>query len=164
MTRKTNLDDAIDRVARSITAVEPAPDFSARVLARLELRAPARRPWVFATAAAAVVVALVGASVWLRTDARPEATSTIAAVTPRPDALAAAQATDAAPAQATTTTPRRHVSARPPEFKSSLQGLPPLEAVEAITQDSIQPTKLSIPQLKVDAIVMPPVDGDGSIR
>ena len=43
-------------------------------------------------------------------------------------------------------------------------GLPPIEPLEPITQESIQPTKLSIPQLTVKPIVMPAIDDDGSNR
>jgi hypothetical protein len=43
-------------------------------------------------------------------------------------------------------------------------GLPPIEPLEPITQESIQPTTLSIPQLTVKPIVMPAIDDDGSNR
>jgi len=160
-----DLDEAIDRVARVMTEAAPAPDFARRVHARIDAAAPPRKPWTTPTLAAAaiVVAALAAGIVWMRGHRNPTPTATEATRLAQPPAAVAAAAAARAPADAVAATPARKVTAAP-AFKSSVPELPPLDRLEAITQDSIQPTRLTIPPLTVEAIVVPPVDGDGSIR
>jgi len=152
VTAREPLNDAIDRVARSMTTADPAPELAARVLARLERRTPERQPWMVATAALAVAILAMFVVTVVREVRTPQSATTTLAST-QPALEAANDPPDSIDVQAAA-----------PAFESSVPALPPLDPPDAITQDSIQPTKLSIPQLTVEAIVMPPVDGDGSIR
>jgi len=164
-THRDPLDDRIDRVASRLTNTKPRADLRERVLARLD--EPPRRsigPWTWAAAAAAaIVVAGAVIAVW-PSHARPS-DATTARVQSAPTAPAATPAPDA---PATTTVaierPAAHTNASSAEraFVSSVPALDPIDPLESITQDSIQPAKLSITQLTVNAIVMPAVDDDGS--
>jgi hypothetical protein len=128
-------------------------------MARLEPRRPAYWPWLVAAAAgAAAVVALVTVRPWQ---------SGVPPATAPPSATAASvpEATTLSPTpMGTLETKRRATVAERVVFTPPQLALPPLDPIEPITRESIQPTMLSIPQLTVEPIVMPAVDDDGSIR
>lgn len=154
------VDDAIDRVARDMTSGAPSADFRRGVISRLESRQPTRFAWpTFAAGmAAAAVVALAGFVMWPRGD--HAAPSTITMTTPAPIFVPPASPL-ASPDVAFTPAAAPPGASSRPSFESAIRGLPPIERPDPITQESIQPERLSIPQLRIEAIVMPPVD-DGS--
>jgi hypothetical protein len=159
-THRDTLDDQIDRVASRLTKSELSADFRERVLARLDERQP--RSFGGWTLAAATAIVVIGVSMWPKPASTPQGdTAQIRSVASVPTAT---PTPEAAPA---TTVDRARVAqtdARPaaPTFVSSVPALDPIDPLESITQESIQPAKLSIAQLKVNAIVMPAVDDDGS--
>jgi len=164
-THRDTLDDQIDRVASRLTTSELSADFRDRVLARLDERQPrVFDGWTLA-AAAAIAIVVIGASVsmWPRHASTPQAvTAQVHSLAP---AITPVPTPDATPAPTPVDAQRPVAGANPaPAFVSSVPGLDPIDPLESITQDSIQPTKLSIAQLKVNAIVMPAVDDDGSNR
>jgi hypothetical protein len=163
-THRDTLDDQIDRVASRLTESKLSADFRERVLARLDQRQPRSfGGWTLAAAAAmAIVVIGAGVSMWPKPASTPQVVT--AQVRSTAPVLTATPTSEATPA---TTVDRARVAqtdARPaaPTFVSSVPALDPIDPLEVITQESIQPAKLSIAQLKVNAIVMPAVDDDGS--
>lgn len=158
---RSPIDDAIDRVAAEATTAEPSPEFRARVLARIgERRSLHVWPLVAAATAAAVIVAVV-ASRPRQHEAPP--VQTIASV-PSPERTAAPATPDVSAVGLAANVGRRPAIVSRAVTYSPPAGLPPIEPLEPITQESIQPTKLSIPQLTVKPIVMPAIDDDGSNR
>ena len=153
-------DDTLDRVAAEMTAGAPTGEFRARVLAGLEPPRPRIKIATFVGAAAAIgLVALTAAVLTERRLHRTEAQASRASA----PAWASAPQVEAQGDAKATSTDRPEVAEpgwAPPE--SSVKALPPLEPLEALSVDSIQPEKLSIPQLTVQAIVMPAVNDDGS--
>jgi hypothetical protein len=164
-THRDTLDDHIDHVASRLTRSELSADFRQRVLARLDERQPASfGRWTLAAAAAmAIVVIGAGISMWPKRASTPQAVTaqihSAPAATPTPEITPATTSVDRAHAVAQAT-----AKSAAPTFVSSVPALDPIDPLESITQESIQPTKLSIAQLKVNAIVMPAVDDDGSNR
>jgi hypothetical protein len=163
-THRDELDTQIDRVASGITASAPRAGLRGRVLARLDERPPrAIGAWTAAaTTAAAVVVIAISAALWPR-QAPP--TRVVTAEIPRlAPAPTAPESIASAPVATPSPVTRSAATSAEPAFVVSIVALPPIEHPEPITQESIQPERLSIPQLKkIDAIVIPPVD-DGSDR
>jgi hypothetical protein len=158
---RSAIDDAIDRVAAEATASEPSPEFRARVMARLgERRSPYAWPLVAVATAAAIIVAVVMSRP--RQHEGPPV-QTIASA-PSPGHVLAPATPDVATTDAAVTVARRPAVAMNTATYVPPAGLPAIEPLEPITQESIQPTKLSIPQLTVKPIVMPAVDDDGSNR
>lgn len=164
-THHDEFDDQIDRVASRLTKSEPPADLRERILARLDERQPrAFGGWTLAAAASiAIVVIDAGHSMWPRQASTPHAvTARVHSAAPAPTATPTPEATAA---MTRVDLPRPVAHSNPaPTFVSSVPALDPIDPLESITQDSIQPTKLSIAQLKVNTIVMPAVDDDGSNR
>jgi hypothetical protein len=163
-THRDTLDDQIDRVASRVTKGELSADFRERVLARLDERQPRSfGGWTLA-AAAAMAIVVIGAGVSMR----PKHASTPQVVTARVRSAAPVPIATPTPEATPATTVDRargvQTAAKPaaPTFVSSVPALDPIDPLESITLESIQPAKLSIAQLKVNAIVMPAVDDDGS--
>lgn len=164
------VDDAIDRVARDMTGGAPSAAFRGGVIARLESARPARRswPWVAAGVAAMAVIVIAVFAVWPQRPHSVQSTVTMTTarapivVAPAPAQTPANDAT-ASRAPSSSSSSQRRVPAASP-FEPTLAGLPPIERPDPITQESIQPERLTIPQLRIDAIVMPPVSDDGSGR
>jgi hypothetical protein len=165
-THRDTLDDHIDRVASQLTKSEPPAHLRDRILSRLDERQPrVVGGWTLAAAAAiAIVVIGTAISMWPHASTS-QAVSVTAQLHGAPPATAPAHTPDITPA--TTTIDLQHPVAHTnpaPTFVSSVPALDPIDPLDSITQESIQPTKLSIAQLKVNAIVMPAVDDDGSTR
>jgi hypothetical protein len=158
---RSAIDDAIDRVAAEATAGEPSPEFRARVMARLGERRPAYAWPLVAVATAAVVIVAVVTN--LPRQHEVPSLQTIASA-PSPEHAIAAAAPDLSAVDPAVTVVRRPALAVRAATYAPPAGLPPIEPLEPITQESIQPTTLSIPQLTVKPIVMPAVDDDGSNR
>lgn len=164
-TRHDTLDDQIDRVASRLTKSAPPADLRERILARLDERQPRGfGRWTLATAAVIAMVAIATAvSMWPRHASTPQTiTAQVHSAAPAPTAAPTPQVT---PAITPVDLPRPVAhSTEAPTFVSSVPALDPIDPLGSITQESIQPTKLSIAQLKMNAIVMPAVDDDGSNR
>ena len=159
---RSAIDVTLDRIAAEATSGEPSPEFRARVMARLgERRSSYAWPMVAAATAAAVMIVAVVTSRPRQHEGPP--VQTIASA-PSPEQAVAPAAPDVAPADSVVTVVRRPAIAMSTATYVPPAGLPPIEPLEPITQESIQPTKLSIPQLTVKPIVMPAVDDDGSNR
>jgi len=159
--QRSDVDDVIDRVAADATSAELSPDFHARVMARIEARRPAYAVWTLAAAVGgAVVLAIVIAHPWQRHSAPSQ--TTVAVTSPAIERVAASASTPLV--ESPLAEPRSRVVAHAPIFAPQVSALPAIEPIEPITRESIQPTRLSIPQLTVEPIVMPAVDDDGSIR
>lgn len=158
---RSAIDDAIDCVATEATAGEPSPEFRARVMARLsERRLSYAWPLVAVATAAVVIVAVVTTR-----PGEPEVTPRQAiASAPSPEHVVAPVASDVTTLEPAATVGRRPALATHAATYTPPEGLPLIEPLEPIIQESIQPTKLSIPQLTVKPIVMPAVDDDGSNR
>jgi hypothetical protein len=157
--QRSDVDDAIDRVAAEATRGEPSPGFRARVVARLDERRPSYA-WPLVAAAAAAIV-IVASLITIRAPQRTAPVQQRAAV-----ASPAVESGPTSPAPIDTATAASITTAHAELASFALPAitLPPLDAIEPITLESIQPTKLSIPQLTVEPIVMPALDDDGSIR
>ncbi len=163
---RTLVDDAIDRVAADATNGAPRPDLRARVMARIDEPRSRFAPWmlVAATAAAIALVALGTIRPW-HGNAPIESSPAVARTTPSTASPIVHEATTAAASTgAPTAAPTRTGTTQLAAVSVPSMALPPLEPVDPIVQESIQPTKLSIPQLTVEPIVMPAVDDGGSIR
>jgi hypothetical protein len=161
---RPDVDDVIDRVAADVTRGEPSPDFRARVMARIEARRPPYATWVFAaaTAAAIIAIAILIAHPWQRR-ASP-ITTTVAMASPAIEPVAPSSMPSPSTTEPVVRESRAKSAAPAAVFVAQAPALPPIDPIEPITRDSIQPTKLSIPQLTVEPLVMPAVDDDGSIR
>lgn len=158
---RSAIDDAIDRVAAEATAGEPSPEFRTRVMARLGGRRPSFAwPLVAVATAALVIVAVVTSRP--RQHERPSVPTVASA--PAPPHVVTPAAPDVATADSAVTVARRPAAAMSTVRYVPPAGLPPIEPIEPITRESIQPTKLSIPQLTVKPIVMPAADDGGSDR
>lgn len=158
---RSAIDDAMDRVAAEATAGEPSPEFRARVMARLgERRSSYAWPLVAIATAAVVIVAVVTSRQQVH-EGPPQ--QTIASA-PSPEHVVAPVGPDVTTLEPAATVGRRPALAAHAATYTPPEGLPLIEPLEPITQESIQPTKLSIPQLTVKPIVMPAVDDDGSNR
>jgi len=158
----TDVDEMIDRVATETTSGELSPEFRARVMARIEMRRSPYMTWTLAAAtAAAAIVALVIVHPRQREPTPSPATvaATNAAIEP---VVPSPQPTS--PVATRVVESRTKVVVDTPVFAPAVPALPPINPIEPITRDSIQPMKLSIPQLTLEPIVMPAVDDDGSIR
>ena len=161
--QRTELDDVIDRVAAETTSGEPSPEFHERVMARLEARRSPYMRWTVAAAtAAAAILAVVIVHSWQRQPAPSQAT--VVATRPAVEPVAASPTPSTSPVTTPVIESRARAVVRTPVFPQQLPALPPIDPMESITPESIQPTRLSIPQLTLEPIVMPAVDDDGSIR
>lgn len=159
---RSAIDDTLDRIAAEATSGEPSPEFRARVMARLgERRSSYAWPMVAAATAAAVMIVALVTSRSREHEAPPRQTMASAPSLDRAVAPVAPAVTTVEPAA---TVGRRPALASRVATYAPPAGLPPIEPLEPITQESIQPTKLSIPQLTVKPIVMLAVDDDGSNR
>ncbi len=153
-----HLDEAIDRAARAMTAADPRPGLSRRVLARLQAR---RTPWLSvprATVAATVVTIAVAAMLVSRTPAPapqelPAGRDLTLAVRDAPR-VPPRHAASAAPLGAGPVTrglrPRGHrepVDAIPP-FAGGLH-VTPLRDIVPITLDPAGPRALDAPEVVV---------------
>lgn len=160
---RTELDDVINHIAAEATSGEPSPGFHARVMARIDVRRSPHMTWTLAaTTAAAVIVAVVIVRPWQRPPAPLQAT--VAATRPGAGPVAASPASSTSPVATPVVESRTRVVANTPVFAPQVPALPPIDPIEPITRDSIQPTRLSIPQLTLEPIVMPAVNDDGSNR
>ncbi|HKV99232.1 MAG TPA: hypothetical protein VJN96_05385 [Vicinamibacterales bacterium] len=157
---RSAIDDAIDRVAADATDGEPSPEFRARVMARLGERRPSYA-WPLLAAAATAAVVIVAALMAIRA---PQRTAPVEERVAVASPAVESGATSPAPLETPTVASITTVHAELASFALPAIALPPLEAIEPITLESIQPTKLSIPQLTVEPIVMPALDDNGSIR
>ncbi len=159
---RSAIDDVIDRIAADATAGDPSPEFRARVMARLgERRSSYAWPLVAIATAAALVIVAVVSSRPREHEVTPR--QTIASA-PSPEHAVVPATPDVTTVDPAATAGRRPALATRTATYAPPAGLTPIEPLEPITQESIQPTKLSIPQLTVKPIVMPAVDDGGSNR
>jgi DNA polymerase-3 subunit gamma/tau len=177
MPNDQQLDDAIDRAVRELMSVDPPEGLRARVLARLEDRQPAWRPYGLLAGAAAVAVVVLLA--WLpfrssRQEPAPQvATSSPASVQPREPARAAAPTPAPAPAPAPravlprprTASPaivdrrRARLSGEVVAANATLEletGPQPLEALPEIGLSAIAPARIETTQVSVSPLASPP--------
>ena len=161
-------DNLIDRVAREMTTAVPTPDLARRVRDRIA-ETPQSRTWGWRLVP---VAGLAAAAVILATLTRDTTSEIVPAATTSEVAAAATERNDLRGPVTVTETTSEVVptgnSARPSDLRGPdvaatawhARAVPTLPAIEPLAIERIQPTRLSIPLLEVEPLVVPAIGDD----
>ena len=149
----TDMDHAIDDVARQMVASAPADDFTARTMARIGVQRRARIWWSLAPAGLVAGLAVAGgvAVSSLRVIELP------ALPTVRPSETTVATAPPVEPAGMEATVPASKRLVSDAERAWLARRLPALPGPPAIETDEIQPEALALPLLQLKPLVTEPI-------